>query len=245
MKNLVTKLSEVIENPMLPKIDEIVLSTSKISSSYSSSFELILSTFTSQQFTIEIVGNGYFSQTYDGLSDVSQRMTKGTFQGTNGNQLFYFSNGNYAIKINNKNNITRVRLQKYGSRVEPSVIDADIRDFKYMQCLQFLNLDRTNSTGNIADCPNNNFIQQFSAQNKFIKGNLKDLGAMTLLTYVTIADSSVTGDIIDLADAQIANGRTSGTLEVVGNGIITHDGNVVENNSSKTITFSSGSYFVS
>ena len=132
-----------------------------------------------------------------------------------------------------------------GSRVEPSVIDADIRDFKYMQFLQFLDLDRTNATGNIADCPNNNYIQQFSGQSKLIEGNLKDLGAMTLLTYVAIADSSVTGDIIDLADAQISNGRTSGTLQVVGNGLITHDGNVVANNSSKTITFSSGSYSVS
>jgi hypothetical protein len=61
---------------------------------------------------------------------------------------------------------------------------------------------------------------------------------------MTLNGTSVTGEIETLAAAQVANGRTSGTLNIVCNGIITYQGTTVDNLITKTITFSNGSYSV-
>lgn len=79
-----------------------------------------------------------------------------------------------------------------------------------------------------------------------IYGRLSDFGGLINLSYLGLWNAnSIPGSLEELAEAQITAGRTSGTLVVVCNTLITYNGVVVGNNVSKTITFSNGSYTVS
>lgn len=76
-----------------------------------------------------------------------------------------------------------------------------------------------------------------------IYGDVASFGKSVSANDLWIDKSGVSGAIEDLADAQLTNGRSSGSLIVHGNGIMTY--NNVAFRSNKTITFSSGSYVIS
>lgn len=73
---------------------------------------------------------------------------------------------------------------------------------------------------------------------KRVKGNISSFASLTSLGTLNIMETPyITGDIVQLAEAMVANGRTSGTLAVTGtNSGVTHNG---ESFTKKTITFNS------
>ena len=79
-----------------------------------------------------------------------------------------------------------------------------------------------------------------------VTGDIVNLGKSTSLAFLYLFGTQCYGTIESLAEAQIANGRTSGTLELNGNGIITYNGVAIPAGfaNKKTITFSNGSYTV-
>lgn len=79
-------------------------------------------------------------------------------------------------------------------------------------------------------------------------GDLVNLAGLVNLTTLNLTrngnDSLITGSIEDFAKAQIANGRTSGTLSILCNGIITYNNSPINSGETKTITYSDGNYSV-
>lgn len=79
-------------------------------------------------------------------------------------------------------------------------------------------------------------------------GDLANLAGLVNLTTLSLTrngnDSLITGSIEDFAKAQIANGRTSGTLSILCNGIITYNNSPINSGETKTITYSDGNYSV-
>lgn len=80
-------------------------------------------------------------------------------------------------------------------------------------------------------------------------GDLVNLAGLVNLTTLNLTrngkDSQITGSIEDFAKAQIANGRTNGTLSILCNGSITYNNTPVNSGEKKTITYSDGDYSVS
>lgn len=80
-------------------------------------------------------------------------------------------------------------------------------------------------------------------------GDLVNLAGLVNLTILNLTrsgnDSLITGSIEDFAKAQIANGRTNGTLSILCNGVITYNNTSVNSGETKTITYSDGDYSVS
>lgn len=80
-------------------------------------------------------------------------------------------------------------------------------------------------------------------------GDLVNLAGLVNLTTLNLTrnrkDSQITGSIEDFAKAQIANGRTNGTLSILCNGSITYNNTPVNSGEKKMITYSDGDYSVS
>lgn len=88
-------------------------------------------------------------------------------------------------------------------------------------------------------------LEQRSALPHYISGTIEHLGTWTALTTLRISGTSISGTLEDFCDAQIAAGRASGSIAYTGNGIVTYNGTAIPKGTSKTITFSNGSYTVS
>lgn len=92
-------------------------------------------------------------------------------------------------------------------------------------------------------------IEHLSLNGNKAVGDLVNLAGLVNLTTLNLTrsgrDSLITGSIEDFAEAQIANGRTSGTLSILCNGIITYNNSPINSGETKTITYSDGNYSVS
>lgn len=81
--------------------------------------------------------------------------------------------------------------------------------------------------------------------NSKVSGNISSFAGCAALTILSFEYSNgITGTIESLAEGMITSGRTSGTLSVICNGVVTYSGTPVPNGTTKTITFSNGSYTV-
>ena len=75
-----------------------------------------------------------------------------------------------------------------------------------------------------------------------VTGSILSLASAINLSTLYLRYTQIEGEITDLADLMVQN-RNSGTLVIEGNTRITHNGNTF-NESTKTITFSNGSYTI-
>lgn len=79
-----------------------------------------------------------------------------------------------------------------------------------------------------------------------LTGDIVEFGKCKSIAGIKINNTSkITGSIEALADALIANGRSTGLLKIVGNNKITYNGTAVANNATKYVKFANGSYTVS
>ena len=72
-----------------------------------------------------------------------------------------------------------------------------------------------------------------------IYGNLSSFAKLINLNYLYLRSTNIDGELTDFAAAQVANDRTSGALYVTCNGKIKLNGDIVADNTIKTITFDS------
>ena len=99
------------------------------------------------------------------------------------------------------------------------------------------------------------YVQYFSdktglKQNSFyinspVTCDIKHFGGYINHVLFNFSNSKIFGSIESLAEAQVANGRTNGTLNINCNGIISYNGSPVSNGVIASITFSSSGYEVS
>lgn len=173
--------------------------------------------------------------------------------------LYYNYNGersnfqcNVPLVYNNNNSVT-IQCDKNKDTV------FIIKDFRYtiMQSLErsngtqpnrFVNEINTNIYTMISDEEVITAIRFLSLNGNKAVGDLVNLAGLVNLTTLNLtrsgSDSLITGSIEDFANAQIANGRTSGTLSILCNGIITYNNSPINSGETKTITYSDGNYSV-
>lgn len=173
--------------------------------------------------------------------------------------LYYKGNGenndfqcNVPLVHNNNNSVT-IKCDKNKDTI------FIIKDCRYtiIQSLEtsygtqpnrFTNEINTNIYTMISDEEVITAIKYLSLNGNKAVGDLVNLAGLVNLATLNLtrsgSDSLITGSIEDFANAQIANGRTSGTLSILCNGIITYNNSPINSGETKTITYSDGNYSV-
>lgn len=79
-----------------------------------------------------------------------------------------------------------------------------------------------------------------------VTGNIKSFAGCLNISSIILSNSTgINGSLEELANSQVTLGRTSGTLVVTCNGVITYNGSAITNNTQKTITYSDSGYVIS
>lgn len=185
----------------------------------------------------------------------------------NSSSLIYFLNGDYDVALE-KYNLTAINTHPNGSygTILNYAINFDELKFskKFVSFKAFSGSNTTGSlstfndkihmneicvygkktTGTLKDIGNLKEILNLVIDNTNVSGNIKDLSALSKLSKVQISNSlNIEGKLEDFCNGLVSNGKTSGTLSFIGNGIVTYNNTPFD--SEKTITFSDGSYSVS
>lgn len=92
------------------------------------------------------------------------------------------------------------------------------------------------------------FTSPIRLKGNVVSGDIADFSKFINLSTLQIGasdmHSSISGTLESLADGLLSYGKESGSLEVICNGIVTYNGTAIPSNTSKTITFSDGSYSI-
>lgn len=153
-------------------------------------------------------------------------------------------NNNNKIKIQCDKNKETVFIIKDARRIAIQSLEAS----NGTQPDRLTNEINTNIYTMLSDKEVITAIEYLSLNGNKAVGDLVNLAGLVNLTTLNLTrsgrDSLITGSIEDFAEAQIANGRTSGTLSILCNGIITYNNSPINNGGTKTITYSDGNYTV-
>lgn len=213
-KCLVTKLQGSVDNPNLLKIGEMPIYVKKSTESVGAQYKLTV--LTSKDSEINIVGDGYFTD-----STMAENKGKTASIPANVSTTVYFSNGDYYALISNKYNIVNFQFTDDGSkRVNYLYINTD--DLKYSNNLKRLKLTSSDSFGNTNVFQNKKMIDVYITNTNIegdinninitdlrnlninapkISFDLKTLAGTTNITSVAFADSTLqTGDFTNLKE---------------------------------------------
>lgn len=107
--------------------------------------------------------------------------------------------------------------------------------------LESLNANESNLKGDVASCNSIPSLKVLALgndkDNTFVYGNIEQLGSLVVLERLDVKNTVCSGEIQTLKSLLISSGRQSGSLVIVGNGIITNNGTIVASGSTVTITF--------
>ena len=129
-----------------------------------------------------------------------------------GSSMVYLKNQDFCFDISNKMAINGFSTENQS--LFTSLIEFNLEDFKYVLNLDVLILKNSN-----------------------VKGTINSLGLLILLNVLNLLNTTCPGEITTLAADMVTNGRTSGKLTVVGNGVITLDNTIVANGTEKYVKF--------
>ena len=117
-------------------------------------------------------------------------------------------------------------------------VEGNFEDFGFGSSLSTFNVTGQDVSGDIKDVPAN-LTSLVLKNNPNFGGDIADATCFSL-TNLDVSGTPVYGAVNDFLDAAYASGRTSGTMTILPNGIITMNG--VAMFSYKTITFSAGGW---
>lgn len=180
-KCLVTKLNGSVENVELLRLGEMRMKIGKVTdyTSATHGFELSVS----KPVTLEIVGNGYFTD-----NKLSANKGKSITLDTN-NKNFWVSNDGVEVAIRDKYSITELK-SFYGKNFY-----LDIEDFKYSDALTSLNVENSNISGDISALKNLTGLTYLKMDKSTISGNIDSLKNLTELTSLKLTNTNISGDI--------------------------------------------------
>lgn len=258
MKNCIVKrLKSTVDNENLPYLDSIVIHAVSDTSADNCGY-IAFRTLENSPITIITSGDGVLSETEEGLSGSTLKTI--TFTSVESKNI-YFSKGDYNITVRNRNNINRLSFG--GSFI------FDLTNLKYCKNLNYINGNKNDYNivfeGNLNEINNctelvtisftgqSNIVGNISSISNIIKlrnlylsavskieGNLESLSTLNLLTTF-VTSPKLEGSLKGFADATVANSvpRTSGTLEITCNPLITLTGNddVIGNTVKRWIKF--------
>lgn len=125
-----------------------------------------------------------------------------------------------------------------------NISDLKSESLKSVQYIVTANIDAA-IIGNIEDCYLPNLIALDIEYESGVYGNISSLGISYKIELMKLTNTSITGNIEELAQKMFENGRTSGRLEIKCNNYLTLNGSLVGNGTSKTINFSTSGWTVS
>ena len=185
-KCLVTKLNGSVENNELLRLGEMRMKIAKTAEYTSSTHGFALNV--SKPVTLEIVGNGYFTDV--NLSDNKGKSV--TLDADNKN--FWVSNDGVEVAVRDKYSITKFR-SFYGKNFY-----LDIEAFKYSDAITYLYLAYTNISGDISALKNLTALTSLNLNNIQIPltGDIGTLSTLTKCEEIGLRYCTLTGDLATL-----------------------------------------------
>lgn len=239
MECLVTKHGAVVNNDLLPTLGELII---RVPANAPLSNIPIRAIRGDIPVAISITNGNVLSSN----KDMTSSFTEATASFTKDDYLWVKGiNVDSYIKIK-----TNYYLATFGGN--PAVFDYGDMSFKRMliyssKAPRIINFGvNTNSiiTGDLSVFANISSLVIFVVNDKSVTGDISNLGSSIGLQNISIKNTKITGSIETLCSALKDNGKTSGTLKITGNSIVTYQNTAIQDGVSKTVTFTDSGYNV-
>lgn len=216
-KCLVTKLAGTVNNDSLLKIGELRLSVSTVDSPSKNSQGLYITA--NQKVNLTIIGYGYFTN-----ETLSENKGKTLAIRENTQTLFYVSNSNVSISLDNKYALTS--LFSYASSMSVNSIvnvNFDISHLTYSKNLTTFKLPNTQVSGDISSLANLTGLTTLELPNTQVSGNISSLANLTGLTTLNVPNIQVNLAVVakfsSLRNCTFKQGSCSGDLSKLANSL--------------------------
>lgn len=240
---LVKELKGVVNNPDLPVFGTLVLNTHAVESgNYTQErARVTLACAVGQEIVINAFNGVKLFLDWVDRDDPTAYKETVTLTGSGEMSYFYcyLTNADGKIRISNIYNITVIDNSGGGSPwISVPIIDIDA--LEYMTNLRELNLGFGSTVGSINSLSKLTELTGINLWQPGITGNIVSLGNCTKLTStIYLNDGNIEGALEDFCNAQVAAGRTSGTVTIKCSAYITYQGSTVGNRTDKLIRFGS------
>ena len=218
---LVTTYKANVNDNSLLRIGEMRIKISSIESP--NEFSQSISLGFMKNVDLEIIGEGYFT-------DATLSVNKGKNMTANaGNNIIYFSNGNYEIAVLDKYAISSLLASKQDGKFYPNKVVAlealkysdsltyiitgdnnltgDISALSRLTSLTALHIDGNNLTGDISALSGLTSLTRFVGNNNNLSGDISALSGLTSLTLIdVINNANIKGDMTSLRELTSLNG---------------------------------------
>lgn len=257
---LVTKLKSNVNNPTLRELGAFRMQV--IEGTITDNAQQMLGiTAGADAVTVKVVGTTpRLAESYEGLSNPLMSITVPA----NTTKNIWLQNATYEIEISDKYSITSLAV--VGDKPK-KIFGCDLSELEYCTALTIINVDTAGFTEDIKNLSKLTALVSLTLTNNAVSGDIASLATLTNvtnmkigstnisgtltgiaplvtnLTEIWLQDTTVSGSLESLAEAMIANGKTSGRLRIICNLYITYQGNVIGPDQ-RYINFSNGSYTV-
>lgn len=218
---IITRLNAVVQNDKLPIFDTIKL-PSVTSTATSSNVYRIRVTTADDGIILKVDGSGYFATTYANLSDETKRMTEVAISSTS-QKSYFFSKGDYGVFIQKAHNLRELTLEGQGSSL--CVFRLSLSELRNNPGITILQANQSTVYGDVRDIPSTIYDFMVAGCSN-VTGNIDDVAKRVHFTKrLWISSTGITGSIEGLVAGQVAQGATSGSLNVRGIlGVLTFGG---------------------
>ena len=187
---LITTYKANVNDNSLLRIGEMRIKISSIESPNEFSQSINLGFI--KNVDLEIIGEGYFTDATLSVNN-GKKMTCNA-----GNNIIYFSNGNYEIAVLDKYAIGSLLASKEDGKFYPNKV-ININDFKYSNNLTYIIAGSNNLTGDISALSGLTSLTQLRISGNNLTGDISALSRLTSLTNLSVNKNNLTGDISALS----------------------------------------------
>lgn len=261
---LLTSLQGEVQNNSIPELGCIYFNVTHQDVGGEFAQGLRLEAVTYSSWDIEVIGDGAIA---DSLAELETN-PKQVIHKDSGSKMIFVKNSNFRLKLTNKYNMTRIHNNNASYPNIVSCVEIEQQSVSYLKslrifvkangedfCINGLNQSTSltqawifNSKkiyGDVSTFKACTALTQIRIYNTSIDGNIESLGALTSLTELTVNDTYCSGSLENFAQAQLASGRTSGSITVKAkNSHVTYQNQDVSADT-LTITFNGSSYSIS
>lgn len=219
MKTLVIKLAGTVEDTSLKKFGEFEFTAKTISASNYNADTARLRIHGIKPVTLEISGNGYFTDEETLTHNLGTKLTVPKDVATN----VYFSNGNYTVKMSSKYDIVIFLVGKGSSTLPEHVLNFDSKQLADMTALvEFTIVGNPSTTIDLSTLQYLTNLEKLRLYNNVgrMTGNISYLAGMTQLKELQLEWLyKVVGDTSSIAHLHPDNGGKLTTFIYEGSGI--------------------------
>lgn len=213
-KCLVTKLSGLSSNNELLRVGEMRVKLNKVESPSKETQALYIEV--SKETTLEIIGDGYFTDETLSINNGKTKLVKSVFSN------IFVSNSSVEIAVLNKYALIKIRGAKVNTfesncknkefslsnvkfsagltdiNFPQSGVYGDLSDLQRLTTLQYVHLNSTQIYGDISSLKNLTGLSELNLSNTQIYGDIVNLKNLTGLIYINLSNTQIYGDISNL-----------------------------------------------